>query len=109
MREMKVRVGDMSAKLRLNGVQHILMAGLFADDTVLLAESREMLQKVVDEFDTVCKRRKLKVNVGKSKVMVFERARGEMVEFMRPYRVRARSTYGRVQDHVRESGNGGSE
>ncbi len=42
--------------------------------TVLLAESEGMLQRIVDEFDTVCKRRKLKVNAGKSKVMVFKRA-----------------------------------
>ncbi len=33
-----------------------------------------MLQRIVDEFDRVCKWRKLKVNVGKSRVMVFERA-----------------------------------
>ncbi len=37
---------------------------------VLLAESEGMLQRIADEFDRVCKRRKLKVNAGKSKVMV---------------------------------------
>ncbi len=42
--------------------------------TVLLSESEKMLQGIVDEFDRVCKRRKLKVNVGKSKVMVLKRA-----------------------------------
>ncbi len=36
--------------------------------------SEGMLQRIVDEFNRVCKRRKLKVNAGKSKVMVFERA-----------------------------------
>ena len=30
----------MGAKLRLNGVQHSLVAGLCADDTVLFAESK---------------------------------------------------------------------
>ncbi len=45
------------------------MAGLYADDTVL-AESEGMLQRIVDEFHRVCKRRKLKINAGKSKVMV---------------------------------------
>ncbi len=39
--------------------------------TVLLAESEGDLQRVVNEFYSVCKRRKLKVNAGKSKVMVF--------------------------------------
>ncbi len=37
--------------------------------TLLLAESEGMLQMIVDEFDRVCKRRKLKVNAGNSKVM----------------------------------------
>ncbi len=46
---------------------------LFADDTVLLAESEADLQRVVNEFYSECKRRKLKVNQGKSTVMVFER------------------------------------
>ncbi len=41
-----------------------------ADDTVLLAESEADLQRVVNEFYSVCKIRKLKVNAGKSKVMV---------------------------------------
>ncbi len=39
------------------------------DDTVLLAESVGMLQRIVNEFDKVCKRGKLKVNAGKIKVM----------------------------------------
>ncbi len=47
-----------------------MVAGLYVDDTVLLAESEGMLQRIVDEFDRVCKWRKLKVNAGKSKVMV---------------------------------------
>ena len=42
---------------------------LFADDTVLLAESENQLQRFVNEFVTVCGRRGLKLNVGKSKVM----------------------------------------
>ncbi len=40
---------------------------------MLLAESEDDLQRVVNEFYSVCKRRKLKVYAGKSKVMVFER------------------------------------
>ncbi len=45
------------------------------------------LQKLVSVFDSVCKRRKLKVNVNKSKVMVCERSRSEVVDFVCPYRV----------------------
>ncbi len=43
-------------------------------DKMMLAESEGILQRIVDEFDRICKRRKLKVNAGKSKVMVLEKA-----------------------------------
>ena len=56
---------------------------LFADYTVLFAESERELQKVVSEFHCVCKRRKLKVNI-KSMVMVFERKKIENIDFARP-------------------------
>ncbi len=65
-----------------------MVADLCADDTVLLGES-EVLQRIVDEFDRVCKRRKLKVNAGKSRVMVFERARKQTINFAKPFRVRS--------------------
>ena len=42
---------------------------LFADDTTLMAESENNLQRYVSAFVRVCERRKLKINVGKSKVM----------------------------------------
>ncbi len=64
-REMKCKVGNAGAKLRLNGQVWSVVTCLFADDTVLLAGSEGDLQKVV-EFYSVCKRRKLKVNTEKS-------------------------------------------
>ncbi len=69
------------------------MASLYADDTVLLAESEGMLQRIIDEFDRVCKRRKLKVNAGKSKV-IFERARKQTINFAKPYRVGSEAIFG---------------
>ena len=42
---------------------------LFADDTVVVADSERKLCQLVTEFGRVCGRRKLRVNVGKSKVM----------------------------------------
>ncbi|KAK3893161.1 hypothetical protein Pcinc_003002 [Petrolisthes cinctipes] len=87
MREVKAKVNGLGVKLRLNEANWSLVASLFADDTVLMAESERNLQRVVDEFQSVCKRRKLKVNVGKSKVMVFERAETEVIDFATPYRV----------------------
>ncbi len=55
---------------------------------MLLAESERDLQRVVNEFYSVCKRRNLKVNAGKSKVMVFERREEEVVDFNTAYILR---------------------
>ena len=50
----------------------------YADDTVLIGNSREDLQRLLDVFDIVCKRIKLKINMVKIKVMVCRRTeRGE--------------------------------
>ena len=43
----------------------------------------------MDEFFSVCMRRKLKVDAGKSKVMVFKRREVEVVDFNKTYRVSA--------------------
>ncbi len=88
MREMKCKVVNAGAKLRLNGEVWSVVTCLFADDTVLLAESERDLQRVVNEFYSVCKNRKLKVNAGKSKVMVFKRREEEVVDFNIAYKVR---------------------
>ncbi len=61
-----------------------MAACLFAYDTLLLAESERELQRVVDQFHSVCSRRKLRVNAGKSKGMVFERKEVEVVNFENP-------------------------
>ena len=45
---------------------------LFADDKPLVAESAEKLHCSVNNFGCVCERRKLTVNVEKSKVIVVE-------------------------------------
>ncbi len=54
---------------------------------MLLAESERALQRVVNEYCSVCKRRKLKVNAGKSKAIVFERREEEIIDFNTAYRV----------------------
>ncbi len=81
MREIKEKVRNKGAKLRFNGKDWSVVTCLFADDTVSLAESVEDLERVVNEFYDVCRRRKLKVNAGKSQVMVFERREGEVINF----------------------------
>ena len=55
--------------LSANGGRFDINQLLFADDTTLLADSVEKLCRLVSEFGTVCERRKVRVNVGKSKVM----------------------------------------
>ena len=45
---------------------------LFTDDTALVANSDQKCG-LVSEFGRVCRRRKLRVNVGKSKVMKWSR------------------------------------
>ncbi len=62
--------------------------------TVLLAESERKLQRIVDEFDRVCRRRKLKVNAGKSKVMVFERAAEQAIDLAKSYGVGSEAMIG---------------
>ena len=51
-------------------IEWMLSQLLFADDTALVAESAEQLQRLVSEFGSVCERRKLRVNVDKSKLMI---------------------------------------
>ncbi len=84
---MKGKVGKIGAKLKLNGVDWSEFTCLFTNDTVLLAESERELQRVVDQFHSVCTTRKLRVNSGKSKVMVFKRIEVEVVNFENPCRV----------------------
>ena len=77
VREVKVRILGRGLGMReRNGCEWEVSQLLFADDTALVASTEERLQRLVDEFGVVCERRKLKVNVGKSKVMVCSRERG---------------------------------
>ena len=55
--------------LSANGDRFEINQLLLADDTALMADSEEKLCRLVTEFGRVCERRKLRVNVGKSKVM----------------------------------------
>ena len=69
VREMNVRVlGKGLELLSANGGRFEINQLLFADDTALVPDL-EKLCRLVSEFGRVCDRRKLRVNVGKSKVM----------------------------------------
>ena len=70
VREVNARVLDRGLKLADgNDNEWKLNQLLFADDTVVVADSERKLCKLVTEFGRVCERRKLQVNVGKSKVV----------------------------------------
>ena len=96
MREIKVKIRNVDTRLKINGMGWSVVASVFADDTVLFAESEEELQKTVDEFYSIYTRKKLKVNAGKSKVIVFKRREVEVVDFNTPYR-RSVSAVGRCE------------
>ena len=56
-------------RLNVNGGRFEINPLVFADDTALVADLQEKVCKLVSELGRVCERRKLKVNVGKSKVI----------------------------------------
>ena len=87
IREMKAKSGNVGAKMLEDENEWWMITSLFADDTVLFAESEQELQRVVNEFYNVCMRRNLKVNCDKSKVMVFERRKVEVIDFDTQYRI----------------------
>ena len=70
IREVNVMVlGKGLELLSANGGRFEIKQLFFAADTALVADSEEKLCRLVSEFGRVCDRRKLRVNVGKSKVM----------------------------------------
>ena len=67
---MNVRVvGKGLELLTANGGRFKINQLLFADDTTLMADSEEKFCILVSEFGRVCERRKVSVNVGKSKII----------------------------------------
>lgn len=52
-----------------------LLVLLYADDTVILAESGDYLQNALNEFECYCKEWKLNVNIDKTKVLIFSKGR----------------------------------
>ena len=62
---------DISKKLSVVDNDRDMNILLYADDLVILAESREVLQKKLDVLYTYCRGKNLKVNINKSKVIAF--------------------------------------
>src|SRR5678815_5285247 len=70
MKELEVGVTRDIVGMMENGREWRVPYLLYVDDLVLCGESEESLRGLVERFGRVCKRRGLKVNVDKSKVMV---------------------------------------
>ena len=46
---------------------------LYADDLIILSESKEGLQKQIDKLENYCSEWKLQINNKKTKIMIFNR------------------------------------
>lgn len=55
---MEAKVGELVPRLKVRCTEELLVAGVFAVDTVLLAENEETVQRMVDDFDMAGKRQK---------------------------------------------------
>ena len=75
MKELKMGMGRRGERFQ-EGRERRLPDLLNADDLVLCGESEKDLREMVGCFDKVCRRRGLKVNAGKRKVVVLGREEG---------------------------------
>ena len=80
-------MGNVGAKLNMNGVDWVMVACVFTNNIVLIAVVKGEVQSVVDEFYSICTSKKLKVNTRKNKLVGFERREVEVCDFSKPYRV----------------------
>ena len=70
VRQLNERAMGKGVKLRdENGRGWKIKQELYADDTLLVAETREYLQHIVSKFQRACDSTGLKINVRKSKVL----------------------------------------
>ena len=71
MKEVREKVGDVGVTLwdETRNIEWKVDCLMFADDTVLLGDSEEKLEKPVQEFGRVCQRKKLAVNETMSQIM----------------------------------------
>ncbi len=69
VREVNARMlGRGLSLVNTDGIEWNLNQLLFADDTALVNDSEGRLRQVVEEFGSMCKRRKRRVNESKSKL-----------------------------------------
>ena len=75
MKEIREKVGVVGVTLQdeRRNIEWKVGCLMFADDTVLLGDSEEKLERLVQEFGRVCQSRKLSVNETKSNFMKIEK------------------------------------
>ena len=76
MKELKMGMGRRGVRFQEEGIEWRLPGLLYADDLVLCGDLEEDLRAIVGRFIEVCRRRRLKVNAGKSKMIVLVGRRG---------------------------------
>ena len=76
MKYLKMGMGRQGVRFLENGRDWRLSGLFYADDLVLCGESEEDLRAMAGWFAEVCRRRGLKVNVGKSKMLVLNGEEG---------------------------------
>ena len=81
MKELKMGMGRRGVRFQEEGWEWRLSGFLYADDLVLCGESEENLRAIVGCFIWVCRRRGLKVNAGKSKIMLLGGEEAKSVRF----------------------------
>ena len=69
-------MGKRGVRFQEEGIEWRLHGFLYADDLVLCGESEEDLTAMVGRFAEVCRRRSLKINASKSKVILLGREEG---------------------------------
>ena len=70
MRPLANNISDLLNNVNLDTYLKLYVL-LYADDTVILAESPKELQLALDAMDQYCTLWKLKINVSKTKVLIF--------------------------------------
>ena len=72
-------INDIESSLQVNTLEGIILDQstiyllLFADDAVIISDSKEGLQSSLPQLESYCKKWKLIVNVSKTKVVIFQK------------------------------------
>ena len=78
MKEVKMGIGRRGVSFMENGREWRLPGFLYADDLFLCGELEDDLRVMMGQFAEVCRRRGLKVNAAKRKVMLLNGEEGRV-------------------------------